>query len=156
MRRNSQQNDLQTINGTFRCNSCGGSTSVHNQVNPLPFCKYCGAPLPDLKKEIDEKFRIIQEKYTSEQNRETMQLQFKQQQKLLHQQAAEDRHTARVEHRRSLREAKVQAKAEQKRLEMQAREEARKRQHEMNKIGMILTIIVFALTIIAALSSMKR
>lgn len=122
-----------TITGTFKCPVCGGSTSVHDEINPVPLCHYCGAPLPELKEKIDERFNFIQEQYRSSENREKLQLEFKQQQEMLKRKSAEERRAIKIENQQRTREAKIQHRTEVERMRNEQMERARQHQEEMAK-----------------------
>ena len=145
-----------TISGSFRCNACGATTIIQNQVNPMPFCKYCNAPLPELKEAIDQQYRLIQEQFSADKDLESLKLQLKQERILQDKQAAENRRNIKLEHQKELKAAKIAAETERQRLIAEDMERQRQHNRQMSKITFIRSAILIAIAIIGWLMFTKK
>ena len=121
------------LSGTFICESCGGPTSFHDEVNPATKCQYCGAPLPEVRDLIEKRDYTYHEAVEQEHKHYT--------ERILQNQKA------------VLEQKQMEYKHEQ--LLVREREEESKRQHRENIYSMI-GVIVLIIIICLILASRRR
>ena len=147
-KRQSGQPLIQPITGTFKCLVCGASTYVNNESNPAPICRYCGAPLPELKQLIDNRFAFIQEQYRSAENREKLQIEYKHQQKMLKQESAEQRRTMKIENQQKLIEAQINQQVEIEKIRAETLLKAQEQQEKIRKSNLKTELILSGIAIL--------
>ena len=123
----------QPVNGAFQCPSCGATTNIVNELNPNPFCKYCGAPLPELKSILDERYRAVQQQFNAKQNIETLKLQMKQERIIKDKENAARLKARKLEHEQRVKIAQINAETEQQKIELERTQQQYETHKKMRK-----------------------
>lgn len=156
MRNNSTQSENQFISGAFQCKSCGATTTIRNEPNPMPFCKYCGAPIPEIKDLVDERFRKIQEQFKSENELESLKMQLKQERIIQSKQASNDIRATKLQHRQDLKTARIAAETERMKIQLDSIERQKEINRKEAKSDFIRVIIMIGIAILCWLIFVKH
>ncbi len=115
------------INGSFTCPSCGASTVVRGELKPEARCSFCGAPLSDLRKIIQDR----DDKYVEL---------FKQQSE---QQMEERREKRLLEHKETIQ--RLQNEIDEAKMGKELQEKENKRNHVLAIILVVLCVLLLIL-----------